>query len=79
MNNEKMKQAQVDWNAAYDTCMFLANKMQMLDVEDPLYGELLAEFAKVHGRQRDAGIRIKRLSEVLLAEMDAALKETMQP
>lgn len=75
MTNEKMKQAQADWSDAYNDCMSLMHQMELLDVEDPLHGVLLAEFEKAHWLQLDAGVRIKRLSTAMLEEMDARLME----
>ena len=74
MNSPEMEKARAEWNAASNDCSRILHQMALLDVEEPVYGELVAELAEATARRKAAGDREHRLSSAALKAIDKTLK-----
>ena len=74
MNGPEMVQARADWNAASVDCDRITRHMQLLDVEEPVYGELAEELAEATARRVEAGDRIHKISSAALKAIGKTLK-----
>jgi len=74
MHSPEIEKARAEWNTASNDCARILHQMALLDVEEPVYGELVAELAEATARRKAAGDVEHRLTSAAITAIDKKLK-----
>lgn len=74
MHSPEMEKARAEWEEASSDCARILREMALLDVEEPVYGELLEEFCVATEKRRAAGDSIHKISSAAMRAIGKTLK-----
>jgi len=72
-NEQKLKDANADWDRANRECVRLLDAMAITDIESPIYGEMLGALSLAQERRTKAGDTISEVIFGDAAEFEAKL------
>lgn len=74
MHGPEMMKARAEWEEASSDCARILREMALLDVEEPVYGELVEEYSQATIRRQTAGDAIHKISSAAMRAIGKTLK-----